>query len=493
MRGDPKAANIYYDDDVTYTGDPGSVNNPMIIEDFWDLIESTPTGLKSINDLEYFNYRRYCKFVNDIDFNDYPKILDGFMDNNFPLLDGGTVKYGYFIRFTDIDGNGCSLRNLCMIKYNKSTQPIPLWSTLIPNRDDEPYVAKVDSGDFSEIDITLKTSFLNLFCKKGSIFGKINNFVTCVIKNLNIVNLIMFQCRDDSLLVCDGCFGVASYDYTTYTYNYGTYADILDSLMAIKFDMCNFGVYINGDSSFRSIFLGNYNTRIPSTKDTPRVTLVRCTVNIKGILNVYNTTTNGISSNYTKQIIDVTNIKTMYCHLNYNILNIMQTPSSNNYSRPLLYILGNTAHSPSNIKAFGFNYITGDLKILYGGNSSFGFHVTHSQPVNSGGVVYGLLMDNCYINANIILYGTTTTTNAGAPMGYNVTNVSATPANLSACFINLSKIRYYSSYLDVYVNTPTSISTPTEQATKKMYLLEDSQCKDYNYLDSIGFLVIPAT
>jgi len=122
MKGDPKAASVYYDDDVTYTGSPGSVNNPMIIEDFWDLIESTPTGLKSINDLEYFDYRRYCKFVNDIDFNDYPEILDGFMDNNFPLLDGSTVEYGYFIRFTDLDGNGCSLRNLCMIKYNKSTQ-----------------------------------------------------------------------------------------------------------------------------------------------------------------------------------------------------------------------------------------------------------------------------------------------------------------------------------------------------------------------------------
>lgn len=485
MRGDPKAASVYYDDNVTYTGDPGSVNNPMIIEDFWDLIESTPTGLKSINDLEYFDYRRYCKFVNDIDFNDYPEILDGFMDNNFPLLDGGTVQYGYFIRFTDIDGNGCSLRNLCMIKYNKSTQPIPLWSTLRPNRDDKPYITKVDSGDFSEIDITLKTSFLNLFCKKGSIFGKINNFTTCVIKNLNIVNLIMFQCRDDSLLVCDGCFGVASYDYTTYTYNYGTYADILDSLMAIKFDMCNFGVYINGDSSFRSIFLGNYTTREASTKDTPRVTLVRCTVNIKGVLNAYNISSNNIKTNHTKQIIDVMNIKTMYCHLNYNILNIMQTPAPNDYAKTLLYTPSDSSYSISKVKAFGFNYITGNFKILFGGDTPFSFYVIQS---NSG--AYGLFMDNCYINANIILYGISKNE---TPVGYHVENVYVSPANLSACFINLSKIRYYSSYLDVYVNTPISISTPTEQATSKMYLLEDSQCKDYNYLDSIGFLVIPAT
>lgn len=490
MRGDPKAASVYYDDNVTYTGDPGSVNNPMIIEDFWDLIESTPTGLKSINDLEYFNYRRYCKFVNDIDFNDYPKILDGFMDNNFPLLDGGTVKYGYFIRFTDIDGNGCSLRNLCMIKYNKSTQ-----DTVVETS--SAVLDEIDSGIFTSADILLKMSFLNLFCKKGSIFGGGLTFTTCIIKNLNVPNLIMFQCRDYSVLKCDGCFGVASYDYTLHNNTMDSAPAYLFETTALKFDSCNFGVYINGDSSFRSIFRGDYSTNGGDpryqSKDHPQVTLVRCTVNIKGILNVYNTSSGGISSNYTKQIIDVTNIKTMYCHLNYNILNIMQTPSSNNYSRPLLYIPGNTAHSPSNIKAFGFNYITGDLKILYGGSSSFGFHVTYSQPVTSGGVVYGLLMDNCYINANIILYGTTTTTNAGAPMGYNVANVSATPANLSACFINLSKIRYYSSYLDVYVNTPTSISTPTEQATKKMYLLEDSQCKDYNYLDSIGFLVIPAT
>lgn len=491
MRGDPKAASVYYDDNVTYTGDPGNVNNPMIIEDFWDLIESTPTGLKSINDLEYFNYRRYCKFVNDIDFNDYPEILDGFMDNNFPLLDGGTVKYGYFIRFTDIDGNGCSLRNLCMIKYNKSTQDS------IGTSKGSAVRTAIDNGDFTEPDRALKMSFLNLFCKKGSIFGGGATFTTCIVKDLNVQNLIMFQCRDASVSKCDGCFGVASYDYTLYSSTSSNVPMYLFETTSIKFDRCNFGVYINGDSSFRSVFRGNYETNGSTehyqSKDHPQVTLVRCTVNIKGILNVYDTSFNGISSNYTKQIIDVTNIKTMYCHLNYNILNIMQTPSPNNYARSLLYIPSNTAYSPSNIKAFGFNYITGDLKILYGGSSSFGFYVTHSQPVTSGGVVYGLLMDNCYINANIILYVTTTTTIAGAPMGYNVTNVSATPANLSACFINLSKIRYYSSYLDVYVNTPTSISTPTEQATKKMYLLEDSQCKDYNYLDSIGFLVIPAT
>jgi len=306
----------------------------------------------------------------------------------------------------------------------------------------------------------------------------------------------MFQCRDYSVLKCDGCFGVASYDYTLHNNTMDSAPAYLFETTALKFDSCNFGVYINGDSSFRSIFRGDYSTNggVPryQSKDHPQVTLVRCTVNIKGILNVYNTSSNGISSNYTKQIIDVANIKTMYCHLNYNILNIMQTPSPNNYARSLLYIPMDSSYSTSNIKAFGFNYITGNFKILYGGNTSFGFYVLQSQYGSSGGI-NGIYMDNCYINANIILYGTTTTTNAGAPMGYNVTNVSATPANLSACFINLSKIRYYSSYLDVYVNTPTSISTPTAQATSKMYLLEDSQCKDLNYLDSIGFLVIPAT
>jgi hypothetical protein len=80
-------------------------------------------------------------------------------------------------------------------------------------------------------------------------------------------------------------------------------------------------------------------------------------------------------------------------------------------------------------------------------------------------------------------------------LGYTATTRSiecTTNANLSACFINLSKIRYYSSYLNKYVNTPISISTLAEQTNSKMYLLEDSQCKDYNYLDSIGFLVVPA-
>jgi len=268
--------------------------------------------------------------------------------------------------------------------------------------------------------------------------------------------------------------------------------------MSIKFDRCNFGVYINGDSSFRSVFRGNYETNGGvvryQSKDYPSVTLVRCTVNLKGILNVYNISSSNIDVNHTKQIIDVMNIKTMYCHLNYNILNLMQTTAPNNYARSLLRVPDNSAYSVSRAKAFGFNYITGNFKILYGGETSFGFHVMHSG--SSVAVRYGLYMDNCYINANIILYGTTTTTNAGEPLGYSVAAQNAygtSITNSSACFINLSKIRYYSSYLNKYVNTPTSISTPTEQANSKMYLLEDSQCKDYNYLDSIGFLVIPAT
>jgi hypothetical protein len=158
----------------------------------------------------------------------------------------------------------------------------------------------------------------------------------------------------------------------------------------------------------------------------------------------------------------------------------------------LLHVPSNTAYSVSRAKAFGFNYITGNFKILYGGTTSFGFHILHPPSSYS----YALYMDNCYINANIILYGTTTTTNAGEPLGYSVAaqnSYNTEKTNSSACFINLSKIRYYSSYLDRYVNVPISISTPTEQATSKMYLLEDSQCKDYNYPDSIGFLVIPAT
>ena len=479
MRGDPKAATVYYDDNITYTGSPGSVNNPMIIEDFWDLIESTPAGLKSINDLEYFNYRRYCKFVNDIDFNDYPEILDGFMDNNFPLLDGSTTRYGYFIRFTDIDGNGCSLRNLSMIKYNKSAQDLAASYLSVGGT----LATELDAGSYNLANDYIKMSFLTLFVKKGITYGGVGTYNTCMIKNLNVVNLIMFQCRDQSVTKCDGCFGVASY---TYTYS-GTNPIDLFSNVGIKFDSCNFGVYINGDSSFRSIFRGEYGVLGYDSKDYPLVTLVRCTVNLKGVLSIYNSSTT-VMSNHTKQIFDVSNIKIMYCHLNYNILNLMQTPGHASTSKSLIYTPSSTSYSTLKVKSFGFNYITGNFKILHTAASSFEFYLLQSS--NSS---YGLYMDNCYINANIILYGTTTTTNAGEPLGYTVKNVYGAPANLSACFVNLSKIIYYSSYLNRYVNTPTSISTTTEQTNSKMYLLQDSQCKDHNYLDSIGFLVIPAT
>ena len=115
MNGNTIAANIYFNDDVTYTGTAGSETNPYCIEDFWDLVlcSSYPTTSSPFN-LDHTNM--YALFVKDIDMNDYPDITTQIMN--------GTVTYKYttytftfyefLLRWKQIDGNGYCLRNLCI-------------------------------------------------------------------------------------------------------------------------------------------------------------------------------------------------------------------------------------------------------------------------------------------------------------------------------------------------------------------------------------------
>jgi len=115
MNGNTIAANIYFNDDVTYTGTAGSETNPYCIEDFWDLVlVSSYSYSYSPFNLDHEN--RYALFVKDIDMNDYPDITTQIMN--------GTVTYRYstytytftsfLLRWKQIDGNGYCLRNLCV-------------------------------------------------------------------------------------------------------------------------------------------------------------------------------------------------------------------------------------------------------------------------------------------------------------------------------------------------------------------------------------------
>lgn len=124
MNGNTIAANIYFNDDVTYTGTAGSETNPYCIEDFWDLVlcSSYPDSLNPFN-LNHTDM--YALLVKDIDMNDYPDITTQIMN--------GTVTYKYttytftFTSFNllwaQIDGAGYCLRNLCVYGNTFGSSP----------------------------------------------------------------------------------------------------------------------------------------------------------------------------------------------------------------------------------------------------------------------------------------------------------------------------------------------------------------------------------
>lgn len=85
MNGNIKSANIYYSDDVTYTGVAGTETNPFCVEDFWDMT--------NLNEYATVN-RTYFRLVNSIDFDDYPEFFEGFINRNLPKKNSaGVISY----------------------------------------------------------------------------------------------------------------------------------------------------------------------------------------------------------------------------------------------------------------------------------------------------------------------------------------------------------------------------------------------------------------
>ena len=115
MNGNTIAANIYFNDDVTYTGTAGSETNPYCIEDFWDLVLCSSYS-DSLNPFNLNHTDMYALLVKDIDMNDYPDMTTQIMN--------GTVTYKYttytftftsfILKWKQIDGAGYCLRNLCV-------------------------------------------------------------------------------------------------------------------------------------------------------------------------------------------------------------------------------------------------------------------------------------------------------------------------------------------------------------------------------------------
>jgi hypothetical protein len=85
MNGNIKSANIYYSDDVTYTGVAGTETNPFCVEDFWDMT--------NLNEYATFTNTHF-RLVNTIDFDDYPEFFEGFINRNLPKKNSaGVISY----------------------------------------------------------------------------------------------------------------------------------------------------------------------------------------------------------------------------------------------------------------------------------------------------------------------------------------------------------------------------------------------------------------
>ena len=222
MNGNTIAANIYFNDNVTYTGTAGSETNPYCIEDFWDLVLVSSYS-ESTNPFNLDHTYMYALFVKDIDMNDYPDITTQIMN--------GTVTYKYttytftftsfLLRWAQIDGNGYCLRNLCV--YGN----------------------------------TFGSSNKGIFCMYS---------VTLKIKNLDIINFISYS--NNSL------FSVANGGITTLTFekcNFGVYyynltkgfiVSLINSqyIHYSKFEKCTFNFK---GSCYHTALLGNpdYDTK----------------------------------------------------------------------------------------------------------------------------------------------------------------------------------------------------------------------------------------
>lgn len=226
MNGNTIAANIYFNDNVTYTGTAGSETNPYCIEDFWDLVlvssypySATPFRLDHTD--------RYALFVKDIDMNDYPDITTQIMN--------GTVTYKYstytytFTSFkllwAQIDGAGYCLRNLCVYGNTFGASPSR-----------------------------------GIFCKYATTFK-------LKIKNLNIINFISYS--NNSLFSTNGegtasslTFEKCNFDVYYYNLTNGFIVSLINSqyIHYSKFEKCTFNFK---GSCYNMALLGNstYSTK----------------------------------------------------------------------------------------------------------------------------------------------------------------------------------------------------------------------------------------
>lgn len=107
-----KCQSEYYNDPVTYTGDPGSATNKAVIEDVYDLVAwSNVIDQNGAYDRHY----NYGIIINDINFNDHSTYKYGIPADVYAILDCSFRGWG-----GELDGGGHTIYNMVVKQHNSS-------------------------------------------------------------------------------------------------------------------------------------------------------------------------------------------------------------------------------------------------------------------------------------------------------------------------------------------------------------------------------------
>jgi len=220
MNGNIKSANIYYSDDVTYTGTPGTETNPFCVEDFWDM-----TNLN-----EYATFANtHFRLVNTIDFDDYPEFFEGFINRNLPKKNSAGV-ISYVGSVYDIIYN--TTRSVVFDGYNNTFRNIVLYGAY-------------HSGHTGEYGPTL--------------FG-FGDGSGSIIKNLRVVNFIcssnsgLFSGSSLTFIGCD--FGIYKFNNNSIWLNNICFSSTPRSDKKALFERCT--INFKGNTLIRNNLLQSY-------------------------------------------------------------------------------------------------------------------------------------------------------------------------------------------------------------------------------------------
>lgn len=164
MNGNIKSANVYYSDDVTYTGTPGAETNPFCIEDFWDMT--------NLNEYATFTGTHF-RLVNTIDFDDYPEFFEGFINRKMPKKNSaGVISYVGSVN----DAIYITSKSVVFDGYNNTFRNIVLYGTYHIDNVGEygPSLFSFSTNDGNNIIKNLRV--INLICSSNSgLFSVLGN------------------------------------------------------------------------------------------------------------------------------------------------------------------------------------------------------------------------------------------------------------------------------------------------------------------------------